>query len=54
MGGLLEKLINAKVGCFIGNAFLGVLAYADDLALIAPTPSAMRKLLSICDACMWS
>ena len=48
--GLLQKLINAKVGCFIGNAFLGVLAYADDLALIAPTPSAMRKLLSICDA----
>ena len=32
MDGLLEKLINAKVGCFIGNAFLRVLAYADDLA----------------------
>ena len=25
-------------------------AYADDIALMAPIPSAMRKLLSICDA----
>ena len=50
MDGLPEKLINAKVGCFIGNAFLGVLAYADELALVAPTPFAMRKRLSICDA----
>jgi Reverse transcriptase (RNA-dependent DNA polymerase) len=47
--GLLEKLVNAKVGCFIGNAFLGVLVCADDLALVAPTPFAMRKLLSFCD-----
>jgi len=29
--------------------FVGALAYADDILLIAPTPSAMRQLLMICD-----
>ena len=29
--------------------FVGALAYADDLVLLAPTPSAMRHLLAICD-----
>jgi hypothetical protein len=50
MDGLLENLIDVKVGFFSGNAFLGVIAYANDLAIVAPTPFAMRKLLSMCDA----
>ena len=29
--------------------FVGALAYVDDLVLLAATPTAMRKLLSICD-----
>ena len=29
--------------------FVEALAYADDLVLLAPTPSAMRQLLRICD-----
>ena len=29
--------------------FVGALAYADDLVLLAPIPSAMRQLLRICD-----
>ena len=33
----------------IGSNFLGALAYADDIVLLAPTPSATRKLLCICD-----
>jgi len=37
------------VGCYIGSNFVGALAYADDIVLIAPNPSAMRKLLSVCD-----
>lgn len=46
---LLVKLSLSGVGCFIGFNFVGALAYADDIVLLAPTPSAMRKLLSICD-----
>ena len=29
--------------------FVGALAYADDILLLAPTARDMRKLLSLCD-----
>ena len=46
--GLLRLLRESNVGCFIGNVFAGA-AYADDIALLAPTPRAMRHLLLICE-----
>ena len=46
---LLRELASSKVGCYFGHYFVGALAYADDIVLIAPTPSAMRKLLLICE-----
>jgi len=46
---LLNALVEAKVGCFIGNMFVGVLAYADDVVILAPTASAMRRLLKLCE-----
>jgi hypothetical protein len=49
LNGLLCELQRAGVGCCIGNMFVGGLAYADDVALLAPTPDAMRKMLNICD-----
>ena len=42
-------LSESGVGCYIGRVFVGALAYADDIALLAPTPSAMWRLLRICD-----
>ena len=45
---LLLALSKSGVGCYVGNNFVGALAYADDIVLIAPTATAMRKLLSIC------
>jgi hypothetical protein len=47
--GLLSELSKAGIGCFMGSFFVGALAYADDLVLLAPTPHAMRLMLSICD-----
>lgn len=44
---LLIELREAGVGCFIGSWFVGALAYADDLVLLAPTASAMRRMLFI-------
>jgi len=44
---LLLILSKAGVGCFIGLHFGGALAYGDDLVLLVPTASAMRKLLAI-------
>jgi Reverse transcriptase (RNA-dependent DNA polymerase) len=49
LNGLLKLLSDAKVGCFVGTTFVGVLAYADDLVLLAPTAGAVRRMLSVCD-----
>jgi Reverse transcriptase (RNA-dependent DNA polymerase)/Endonuclease/Exonuclease/phosphatase family len=46
---LLLLLSKAGVGCYIGSYFVGALAYADDIVLVAPTAAALRKLLSICE-----
>jgi hypothetical protein len=49
---LISKLIEVRVGCFIGQVYVGVLLYADDVAkmpIIAPTPLDMQKILNICD-----
>ena len=42
---LFHALSAAKVGCYVGDIFVGALAYADDLVL-----TALRKMLAICDA----
>ncbi len=47
--GLLIALSRAGVGCFLGSNFVGALAYADDIVILAPTASALRILLSVCD-----
>ena len=46
---LLLALKHAGVGCHLGKWFIGALAYADDLVLLAPTARAMRIMLKICD-----
>jgi hypothetical protein len=46
---LLVRLSASGVGCYMGLNFVGALAYADDIVLLAPSPTAMRKLLHICD-----
>jgi len=47
--GLLVRLMKARVECHIGSYYVGVLAYADDIVLLAPSPAAMRQMLQICD-----
>jgi len=46
--GLLMSLYRAGLGCHIGHMFVGALAYADDLVLLAPTPHAMICMLQLC------
>jgi len=49
IGGLLVRLEKATVGCHIGSYYVGTVAYADDIVLLAHTPAAMRRMLDICD-----
>jgi len=46
--GLLSAV--SAVGCSIGNMFTSILAHADDIALLAPTAYAMRRMLSFCES----
>ena len=50
LDGLLEELSNSGVGCYWGSSFVGALAYADDVVLLAPCASALRCMLSICSS----
>ena len=47
--GLLERLKNTGVGCHMGNRFVGALAYADDITLLAPCKSVFSILISVCE-----
>ena len=44
---LLIELAHTNVGCYWDEMFVGALAYADDITLLARTPSALRKLLAV-------
>ena len=45
---LLGQLREAGVGCHIGKLFVGVVGYADDLLLLAPSRDAAQKMLKTC------
>jgi len=49
IGDLLVKLSQSGIGCFNGLNYVGALAYADDIVLVAHTPAVMHKMLTICD-----
>ena len=42
-------LNNSGCGCYIGNNFCIAVAYADDLLLLSPTVTGMKRMLSICE-----
>ena len=44
---LLLKLEACGVACYVRNLFMGALAYAEDVVLLAPTITAMNTLLSV-------
>jgi Reverse transcriptase (RNA-dependent DNA polymerase) len=46
---LLLSLKKAGFGCYIGAHFVGTLAYADDIVFVAPSATALRKMLAICE-----
>ena len=45
----IDDLLQEKgVGCYWNQHFAGAVCYADDIALLAPSPSALRLMLSTC------
>ena len=43
---LIKELRQLGVGCYVGGLFMGVVVYADDILLMAPTRGAMQMILS--------
>ena len=45
---LLTALECNGIGCFWKHHFVGAVCYADDVPLLAPSPSALRIMLKTC------
>jgi len=43
----LLELETLHIGCNIGSVFINVLAYADDIAILAPSWKGLQQLLSV-------
>jgi hypothetical protein len=46
---LLLRLERCGSGCYVGTKFVGALSYADDITLLAPSISAVRVMLRVCE-----
>ena len=46
---LIKELRQLGVGCHVGGLFMGVVVYADDILLMAPTRGAMQMMLDKCE-----
>ena len=44
----MHMLKSSGFGCYVGNVFVGALAYADDIVLLAPSRFALGRLLQQC------
>ena len=49
MDDLLNDLKNLGIGYFWDSVYAGASCYADDLVLLAPSPSALRIMISLCE-----
>ena len=46
---LLKELRNTGLGCHMGGLWVGAAGYADDMILLAPSRTAMKKLVLVCE-----
>jgi len=51
MDELISRLVRLNVGCHLGHKYTGVLTYADDVTLLAPTYEATMEMLKVCEDC---
>jgi hypothetical protein len=46
---LIKRLHASQIGCVVAGEYFGVLGYADDITILAPTANALRRMLDICE-----
>lgn len=47
--GIFQELRRLNIGCKVGDAYVGVIGYADDLLLMCPTLDGLQQMLNICE-----
>jgi Reverse transcriptase (RNA-dependent DNA polymerase) len=45
--GVLQGIVKSHFGCNIGGVFVNILAYADDMVLLAPSWAGLQHLINI-------
>ncbi len=45
---LSGRLSNSKIGCVLNSVYFNHIVYADDTVLLAPSPTALQRLVDIC------
>lgn len=48
---MLNSLSDSNAGCHLGHVYCGALAYADDVILLAPSKSALERMLTTASEC---
>jgi len=48
---LITAIVHSYVGCNVGGVFYNILAYADDIVLLAPTWKALQSLINLLYQC---
>ena len=46
---MIEELQNSGFGCNVGSKYCGIIGYADDIMLLAPTQNAMVNMIKVCE-----
>ncbi len=46
--GLLGRLKESGIGCYMGNSYIGGMGYADDIKLLCPSLKGMQKMVDMC------
>ena len=49
MDNLIKRLKDSNISCKIGNNYVGVFYYADDLTLLSPTLTGLKCMLTVCE-----
>ena len=45
---ILKSLESSKLGCWIGDVYIGCIMYADDLVLISSSVCELQRMLDLC------
>ena len=46
---LIDSIRSSKIGCHVGELISNVFAYADDLIILCPTVSGLKKIIIMCE-----